>query len=146
MKSEVYNFLTKHRRTKARIVCIDELISDLRLMMQPSAIRYDLDKVQSSPKDPMAEYAVRLMELEVEKAELQRRYLKERDEVEAAINTMNDIYIQQVMTMRYLNGRAWDDIIEQMPFVDRTIFRFHKTGLQGISKYLDTQKHVSECQ
>lgn len=146
MKSEVYTFLTRHRRTRARIVCIDERISDLRLMMQPSAIRYDLDKVQSSPKDPMAEFAVRLMELETEKAELQRRYLKECDEVEDAIRTLPDVYIQQVMTMRYLNGRAWEAIIDQMPFVDRTIFRFHKAGLQGISKFLDNQKHVSECQ
>lgn len=140
MKDEVHSFLTKHKRTKARIVCIDELIADLRLMMQPSGIRYDQDRVQSTPKDPMPEYAGRLNELELKKAALQRKYLEERDEVEAAVRTLEDVYVQQVMTMRYLNGRAWDDIIEQMPFVDRTVFRFHKTGIQGISKYLDEHK------
>lgn len=143
MTNDVYVFLTKPKKTKARIACIDERLADLRQMMLPSGIRYDTDKVQSSPEDPMLRYIERSSELEEERKQLLLQYQHEQEDIVKAIDTIDDVYVQQVMTMRYVSGKGWDDIIDHMPFVDRTIYRFHKSGLQDMARYL---KYVSECQ
>ena len=51
----VYDFLCKPRNIKSEIRRAEAERENLRLRMYPSAVRYDTDKVQSSPVDPMPE-------------------------------------------------------------------------------------------
>lgn len=144
MRNEVFQFLTTPKNLKARIACIDVQIQDLRLMMLPSAIRYDKDKVQTSPEDPMLKYAERLDELERKKAALQKQYLTAQEAVSRAINCLADPYEAQVLTMRYVGNKRFDDIIEAMPFASATVYRMHKEGLKHINSFLEKNKVDSE--
>lgn len=132
MTEQVYLFLTAPKKTKAEIACQDEKIENLRMMMLPSAIRYDKDKVQTSPQDPMIKYIERLSEMEEKRKALFDRYLSEQDAIEAEINKLDDIYVRQVLTMRYISCKCWKDIVKQMPFAERAVFKFHKRGIQLI--------------
>ena len=64
MTEAVYKLLTKPRKIRGQIKKAEAEMEGLKLSMLPGAIRYDKDKVQASPQDPMAQYAVRLDELE----------------------------------------------------------------------------------
>lgn len=142
MDKDVYRFLTRPKKTKAQIACIDERIDDLRDMLKPSGIRYDRDKVQSSQQDPMPRFAAQIMELTETRRELMQQYAAEQDEVSGAIDTIDDIYVRQVMTMRYVSCKSWLMITERMPFSESQIYRFHRRGLAHIKNAV--LKHDSE--
>ena len=63
MKEAVYRVLTKPKRIRAQITKSEAEMQGLRLSMLPGAIRYDKDKIQTSPDDPMTKYAARMDDL-----------------------------------------------------------------------------------
>lgn len=76
MTNKLYNILTKPSTIKADIKRMQERIDDLRLMMLPSAIRYDKDKVVSSPSDPMSKYIINLESMSLNRKNLWTSMLK----------------------------------------------------------------------
>ena len=52
------------RAARKELWILGQRESDLTLSMLPGAIRYDKDKVESSPEDPMLKFAERLSDIE----------------------------------------------------------------------------------
>ena len=105
MKESVYKALTKPKRIRAQIRKAEAEMEGLKLSMLPGAIRYDKDKVQLSPEDPMAKYVVRLDELERKIASLQMDYLDAQG-IPAAITSSSPIpRIQKYLARHGLDTR-----------------------------------------
>ena len=102
----IYDFLNEPRRIKSQIVIAEKDLADLRLSMYPSAVRYDTDKVQSSPSDPMPRYAERVDELQRRIKQLQIKYLEARDEI-ANVAIHLEYKQQEVIMLRYVARCSW---------------------------------------
>ncbi len=134
MTDKLYTFLHRPMWTKAKIRTKEAQIDDLRLMMLPGAIRYDKDKVQSTPSDPMSEYAERLSELEADIRKLKRQYLREQKEVVKYISMLPDPNETEVLTARYISGMRFDDIAKQCQVSEPTVYRWHRVGINHLTE------------
>lgn len=144
MTNDVYLFIHAPMWTKARIRAKEAQIKDLELMMLPSGIRYDKDAVQTSPGDPMLEFAEKLTELEAEIIALKRQYLTEQRQVSETINKLPPDEAE-VLTERYILGLKFEEIAESCHVVERTVYRWHRLGIRHLGEMLGS-KDVSECQ
>lgn len=134
MTDKLYTFLHRPMWTKAKIRTKEAQIDDLRLMMLPGAIRYDKDKVQSTPSDPMSEYAERLSELDADIRKLKRQYLREQKEVVKYISMLPDPNETEVLTARYISGMRFEDIAKQCHVSEPTVYRWHRVGINHMTE------------
>jgi len=133
MTEAVYKLLTKPRKIRGQIKKAEAEMEGLKLSMLPGAIRYDKDKVQSSPQDPMAQYAVRLDELERKIEDLQTEYLNAQDEVVAAANELTspgDV----IITLRFISGWDFQSIAKEISMSERQMFRHYKVAQEELTK------------
>lgn len=68
-RKEAYAFFGQVRLHENKIKRITNTLTELKACLLPGCIRYDLDKVNTSPKDKMSELYARIDELERELAE-----------------------------------------------------------------------------
>jgi len=133
MTEAVYKLLTKPRKIRGQIKKAEAEMEGLKLSMLPGAIRYDKDKVQASPQDPMAQYVVRLDELERKIEDLQTEYLNAQDEVVAAANELTspgDV----IITLRFISGWDFQSIAKEISMSERQMFRHYKVAQEELTK------------
>lgn len=130
MTEDVYQFLIRSKRTASRIGWKKEQMRDLELQMLPAGIRYDKDKVQSSPEDPMAKYAVRMDELQGELQALQSQYMKEQQQIVEAIDQLEDDREQSVLVFRFISSLKWEEIEDRMHCSESSVFRAYRRGAE----------------
>lgn len=144
MTDELYKLLHRPLWTKAKIRSKQAQIDDLRMMMLPGAIRYDRDKVQTSPEDPMLKYVARLNELEIELHSLQDKYLGEQKSISETIEKLSDPNEQDVLIRRYINGMYFERIAESIPVSISTVYRWHRVGLNHLEEIIGGVKDDSQ--
>lgn len=133
MTEAVYKLLTKPRKIRGQIKKAEAEMEGLKLSMLPGAIRYDKDKVQASPQDPIAQYAVRLDELERKIGELQTEYLEAQDDVVAVANELTspgDV----IITLRFIGGWDFQSIAKEISMSERQMFRYYKVAHEELTK------------
>ena len=133
MTEAVYKLLTKPRKIRGQIKMAEAEMEGLKLSMLPGAIRYDKDKVQASPQDPMAQYAVRLDELERKIEDLQTEYLNAQDEVVTVANELTspgDV----IITLRFISGWDFQSIAKEISMSERQMFRYYKVAQEELMK------------
>lgn len=129
----IYDFLSKPKRLRAQLLNERARLDGLRLSMQPSGIRYDKDKVQSSPTDPMPEYAVKVEELLTNIHRLEREYWKAMDDITAAALFLEDDE-QNVIMLRYVAQKRWNDIALELHYTERWMFTIHTRAVRKLEK------------
>lgn len=134
MTEEVYQLLNRPRWTKSRIRTLQTQIEDLRLMMLPSAIRYDTDPVQTSPEDPMLKYAEKLLDLEAEVRRLKDEYYTESEALRGAIAGLSNVNEAEVLTCRFIADLRVDAIADRMHASESTIYRWQRKGIEHLTK------------
>lgn len=75
---------------------------------------------------------IRLAEIEEEINADVDKYVNMRKEIEAAINTVDDITLQTLLRYRYLNGLTWERVAVEMEKTWRWIHRLHSRALEAI--------------
>ena len=81
---ETYDFLMQIRRKEIIIRRKETQRDELRACLLPGAIRYDRDRVQSTPTDKMADVTVRVDELDREIEQLTEFYIARAPMTEVA--------------------------------------------------------------
>ena len=140
MTDRVYEILMRPRKIRAEIGRINAEIEGLRLSMLPGAIRYDSDKVQSSPDDPMSRYAERMETLESKRDRLRTEYLDAQDDIVQKISMLPDEREALVLEMRFVGGSDFKTIADEISTGIRNMFRIYHQAI------MDFDKVVSECQ
>lgn len=132
---EVYRLLYKPRNICIQLRRAEGELEGLRFSLYPSAIRYDKDKVMSSPSDPMPVYAARVDELLTEIKELQIAYIKAQQDILEAIKPLNQLE-QEILMKRYLSHKSWNEIILDLSRSKSCVFTTHKNAIKKLSKVL----------
>ena len=133
MTEAVSKLLTKPRKIRGQIKKAEAEMEGLKLSMLPGAIRYDKDKVQASPQDPMAQYAVGMDELERTIEDVQTEYLNAQDEVVTVANELTspgDV----IITLRFISGWDFQSIAKEISRSEGQMFRYYKVAQEELTK------------
>lgn len=136
MTDRVYKLLMRPRRIQSVIIGLKSEREGLQLSMLPEAIRYDRDRVMTSPNDSMTEYAVKLDDIDRRLADLQESYLRAHECVVAITDKLidQDDGLEQAtaIKLRFLSGMSFSDIARTMHVSDSTMFRRYRKGLSRL--------------
>jgi DNA-directed RNA polymerase specialized sigma24 family protein len=129
-------FFEKVRAERADIETLQLRIKELQLSLLPSGIRYDTDKVQTSPSDQMLEIAAKVDDLE---RKMQSKLTKlNADMVKAMtiVQAMPTPKYRQLITLYYLTGRmSWEDVAKVMDYsVDHVKGHMRRMAMEEASK------------
>ena len=110
---DTYAFLQQIRRKETEIRRKQLQHDELQSCLLPGAIRYDVDKVQSSPEDPMGKIFAELDDLERQIAELNAEKAK----------------LIHVITVFYIGRRSMRDAARAIDYSSRRAYYFRKQGV-----------------
>ena len=114
---------------------IEELYADASGL---KAIVYDKDRAQVSPEDRMEKIFIKI-EAEVEKyARARIRYERELHKRIDMIGALDNAQYIQILTLRYIDGKRWEEIACLMNYSFRHVTRLHGQALAAFTaRYKD---------
>jgi hypothetical protein len=122
------------RKERYEIEHLKELINTAKTGLLPSGIRYDRDKIQTSPDDTMSKVMSKAVdmqrELENSIAELQERHIR----TEQLITRLDNSDEREVLRYYYLDSNngvplTWEQVAIRMNFAVRHVHRIHDRAL-----------------
>lgn len=128
MNKQAYEFLNSARVLHWRWLRLKAKRDELETCLLPAAIRYDKDKVQTSPDDQMSKVVAEINALETEMAEVQLLKTQQIEKIELAVNSLESDEERTALTMRYINRRPVAEIADDMGYSEPTIYRFMRQG------------------
>lgn len=133
-KVKVKEYLRQIKREQIEICRLQEQIDTAEASLLPKAIRYDLDKVQTSPEDPL--YAV-LSEVEEYKKEMMKRthrLILRRRKAIRMLDQLKDSRQRQVLFLYYLDPGllTMNQVAEKMIYSEREAWRKHDTAISKL--------------
>lgn len=135
MNKLAYEFLNSARVLHWQYLRLKAKHDELETCLLPAAIRYDKDKVQTSPDDQMSKICAEIHELELEMAKVQRKKFIQIEKIEKAVNALADEE-RTALTMRYINRVSVSAIAEAMGYSEQRIYQFMDKGGTQIAKRL----------
>lgn len=138
-ENELKEWFRQVRKERYEIEHLKELIKSAEMGLLPSGIRYDRDKVQTSPSDTMSTVLSKAMDMENELkkslANLQERHI----EVEKLIQTLKNSDEREVLRYYYLdtiNGRplTWEQVAIRVNFQVRQVHRIHERAMAALAE------------
>ena len=141
--SIVYDLLMGPHRKRLEIARKENIIAELRSCLLPGAIRYDKDRVQSSPSDQLSDTMAKIDEMERQVEDLKA----ERSALIIRVNNMiekldNDIE-RAVLTEWYINRTKPSRIASNIGYSERRMYHYKKEGVKHLAEIL---KDFSELQ
>ena len=134
MTDEVYKLLTAPRKTKYRIEQIKSKIIALRYTLMPSAIRYDMDKVQTSPIDALPDRMAQISELEDNLMEMNQIYQIEINDIIKACNEMGKEPEKTILMMQYVGGLSVITIAGRLNYSVSYTYKLRSNGYDLLNK------------
>lgn len=117
---DVLKFLKSIRSKRAEITTLKRARDELYWSLMPSGIRYDLDKVQTSPQDRMSETAGDLYEIQ---DKLDHMIAALASDVNLAVDLVSQMptsECRQLITLRYLGTdrelSKWESVAQDMGY------------------------------
>ena len=135
MNKLAYDFLNSARVLHWQYLRLKAKHDELETCLLPAAIRYDKDKVQTSPDDQMSKICAEIHELELEMTKVQRKKFIQIEKIEKAVNALADEE-RTALTMRYINRVSVSAIAEAMGYSEQRIYQFMDKGGAQIAKRL----------
>lgn len=138
-------FLQQIKREQIEIKRLQEQIDTAETSLLPKAIRYDLDKVQTSPEDPM--YAV-LAEVEEYKREMMirvQRLTARRNTALKLISRLKNTQQRQVLFLYYLDPGllTMQQVADKMVYSEREAWRKHNAAMDRLANVsVNVRQHI----
>ena len=142
MNKQAYEFLNSARVLHWQWLRLKAKHDELESCLLPAAIRYDKDKVQTSPDDQMSKIIAEINALEIKMATVQRRKSQQIERIDKAINALASDEERTALTMRYINRIPVSDIALAMGYAEPTIYKFMNQGGEHILKEYKKYKTI----
>jgi hypothetical protein len=143
MYQDAHHYLHEIREAYAFIKTAQKSIEQYDWMIDASAINYDRDRVQSSPRqDGLEMQAIRHMEavakLRAKMSEAIEWRTKRIDEATALISKIDSKDQRDVLIMRYIENKTWSDILEARGCDDlRSQYQLHNRAIESFQNVLN---------
>lgn len=134
--NETYGFLMQIRRKEIIIRRKETQRDELRACLLPGAVRYDRDKVQSTPTDKMSDVMARVDELDREIEQLRREKATLVIEISDAIEKLEDDNEKTVLTEFYIARAPMTQAADAINYSVRRAYDFRKRGVIHLGEVL----------
>lgn len=130
----VRELLQSVRAEKLEIVILREQIEELKMSLLPGAIRYDKDKVQTSPDDQMSVVMEKVDDYERKLKHRLLSLLDKQSQASELIMELDDSLQRQVLQLYYLDKDRlyWDDIATMMGYTKRRLYQIHGEAIEKL--------------
>lgn len=127
-----HEYMMQVRKIELRIKRISLQIEELESALLPQGIRYDKDKVQTSPEDVLPKIAGKIQELEKQRTQLARERALLLLEMQDMIDRIENELERLILEAYYLSRLSMREIAEMIPCSIQHAYRLRKRGLQHI--------------
>ena len=139
-RHECFEYLGQVRGLNRKIERLDEKILSLRYSLLPGAIRYDKDRVTTSPKDNVTEIFSRIDELEQDKKKL----IAERQIITIClfqiINRVPAGKERAFLLRFYIHCESMDKVADELGVTLRHCFRIRNNAILKFMEVLDDNR------
>ena len=132
MNKQAYDFLNSARVLHWRWLRLKAKHDELKSCLLPAGIRYDKDKVQTSPEDTISKIMAEVNELEHKMNEVQVAKHQRIEEIDKALHEIPSDEARTALTMRFINRIPVSEIALQMGYAEPTIYKFMNQGADHI--------------
>lgn len=136
MNKKAFVFLNSVRVLHLEWLRLKAKHDELESCLLPAAIRYDKDKVQTSPSDPMSKIVSEVMELENEMKRVQYNKSRQIAKIDKAISSLESAEERTALSMRYINRVPVAKIAKDMGYSEKRVYQFMDSGGAQIAKGL----------
>lgn len=106
------------------------------------AIRYDLDKVQTSPAgDSMADIIADIVESTHKLRDMIYRLMKKEDEARTYLVKLREEH-ERVLVLHYFDGLKWEDVAEKIGYDDKYIYDVKNKALDELTQLLTKSDEI----
>ena len=130
---ELYEILNAPGKTKRNIAVTKVQMEKLRITMLPSAIRYDKDSVQASPKDTMPIFAEKIEKLDKKVKRLEKQYMEQYENAEKLIDRLENKY-RGVLKLKYLANCRPKEIAQDLNYAESYVYKLHKDAIKILKR------------
>ena len=139
MTDRLHTMLTKPGRIRARIREEELRKERLYYSLLPSGIRYDAEKVKSSPRDPMPAYIAEAEEIDELIRSLKDMLREAENEILSAIVVL-DVTEALIIRYRYVDGLSWEKVAREVNYSRRHMFRIYRESIIKLDQSLSRGK------
>lgn len=139
-RGEAYDVLNVIRVIDLRILRLMSRKQMLESCLYPSAIRYDLDKVQGSKDNFFEKITSEISVVEMEINDLKVIKITKAAELEKLIDQVSSEECQTILYMRYIAGKRVNDIAESMSYSPDWVYKKLRRGVAEVGKILEKEE------
>jgi len=113
-----------------------EQLATLKSLSMKVTTSFTQEKISGGniEKSKMENTIVKVIDLEHEINEDIDRFVDLKRDIQDTINKMENINYQLLLEMRYLSGKNWEEIAEQLNYNNRTVFKVHGRALKQFER------------
>ena len=133
-------FLREVRHEQTEVARLESKLEYLKKSTLPGGIRYDKDKVQTSPDDRISDIMAEIGDIEMELEEDIYKLLKDISQAYKMIGSLTSSKHRDVMRCYYLpdvepGGElpTWDDVADRMHYTREHVLRLHGEALKEMN-------------
>lgn len=134
MNRQAFEFLNSVRILHWQYLRLKAKHDELESCLLPGAIRYDKDKVQTSPGDSMSKIIAEIADLEKEMSRVLKCKAQQVERIDKALKSLESEEERTALTMRYINRVSVSEIAEAMGYSEQRIYQFMNQGGAQIAK------------
>ena len=134
MNRQAFEFLNSVRVLHLQWLRLKAKHDALESCLLPAAIRYDKDKVQTSPDDTMSKVVSEIADLEKEMSRVLKCKAQQVERIDKALKSLESEEERTALTMRYINRISVSEIAEAMGYSEQRIYQFMNQGGAQIAK------------
>lgn len=135
-KGEVYEFLNAVRTTDLYIIRLQAQKRALEACLMPSGIRYDKDKVMSSPEDQLSKICADISVLDNKIALALIARAKKIIDIQKGIDKLTEEDNKAVLTLCYIERAKIDDIAGMLGYSADWVYKKRRKGIEELMKIL----------
>jgi DNA-directed RNA polymerase specialized sigma subunit len=139
-RQEVFKILNAVNNLDADLQIVRIQIERMESTLQGHAIRYDIDKVQTSPSDKVADVIADMEKLLDKRDRLQHEIIAAMDESAALIARLTDNKHRLVLHYRYTAGLPWAQVAAHVGYDERHTRRLRDEAVDILVKSKDVRK------
>lgn len=131
-------FLYSIRDEQKEIEELNGRIEELRASLLPQAIRYDKDRVQTSPEDSFSARVAQIADYERMLCDKLTRLIKRQEEAQRMIDVLPDPKERRILSLYFLSGKRMrmTDVAKDMGYSFSRIKQLKRQGLEEIDEML----------
>ena len=119
---------------------------ELEALAERTTVDISQEKVSGGniTKSPMEDTAVKLIDLSHQINDDIDELINLKKEIAGIIKKVGDYRYKTILEMRYLKGKLWDDVSEDIGFDKRWVMRLHSRALDKVDEILKltTKSHL----